>query len=170
MTHLPATADGMRRLTACQLDFARQGTQGRVWTMIMEQAADSPKSEVQLHYTSTPFSEEEQLQLSKVETPLPEKTFVPAFTMPNYREGVYLVKLPTKLTPKDTLVAALNFQGGKPFTLRGELPARILINGEPVTPKGYRLLLEATPAGACRLILIYPPAKRPPRHLILLHP
>ena len=169
VTRLPA-ADSMRRLTACQLDFARQGTQGRVWTMLMEQIPTSLKSDIQLHYTSTPLSEEEQLQLSKAETPLPEKTFVPAFTTPNYREGVYLVKLPTKLTPKDTLVAALDFQGGKPFTLRGELPARILFNGEPVTPKGNRLLLEATPAGACRLILVYPPAKRPPRHLILLHP
>ena len=87
---------------------------------------------------------------------------------PNYREGIYLVRLPKKMTPnKDTLLAIMDFQGGRQVRLRGEFPAKMLFNGQPVTAKANALTLD-TPAEGGRLLLVYPPAKRPPRQLVLI--
>lgn len=169
VTPVSSADAGGRRLTACQIDFTCGGVQGRIWTTIQEQVPSTPKPTpvLQVRYTADAFSEEEQGKFSQAGAELPEKAFVSASQAPNYRNGVYLVRLPKRMTSKDTLLAIMDFQGGRQVRLRGEFPAKMLFNGQPVTPKAKVLSFD-TPAGGGRLLLVYPPAKRPPRRLVLL--
>ncbi|MBQ6472420.1 MAG: polysaccharide deacetylase family protein [Victivallales bacterium] len=167
-TPVSSANDGGKRLSACQVDFTRDGVQSRLWVKLLEPAAASPRSAAyQLRYTADAFSDSEQLRLSHGDAELPSKSFVMANHPPHYREGIYPVRLPRPLTANDTLLAVMDFQGGRVFRLRGELPPKMLFNGQAVTPKANALTLDA-PAGPCRLLLAYPPAPRPVRQLILL--
>ena len=170
VTPIPSADASGRRMTACQIDFTRGGVQGRIWATIQAQVPSTPKATpvTQLRYTADPFSEEEQGKFAQAGAVLPEKAFVLASQAPNYREGIYLVRLPKKMTPnKDTLLAIMDFQGGRQVRLRGEFPAKMLFNGQPVTAKANALTLD-TPAEGGRFLLVYPPAKRPPRQLVLI--
>ena len=86
--------------------------------------------------------------------------------MDNQRPGVYNVKLPRRQKPEEPLTAIMDFEGGSAMVLRGELPPTIWLNGTRVKPERRSVKLDA-PAGKNRLLLVYPPAKRPVRQLVL---
>lgn len=153
------------RLIAVQLDFTRGGRSERLWvTQVTRIKREEPDRLVQCSLQA--FSEAEQKQLSRPETELKKETFFKADFMDNQRPGVYNVKLPRRQKPQEPLTAIMDFEGGSAMTLRGELPPTIWLNGTKVKPERRSVKLNAS-AGKNRLLLVYPPAKRPVRQLVL---
>lgn len=153
-----------REFAALQLDFTRAGKRGRLW-ITHEKLIKPENIPFKLFCTSKKFSAEEHKKLALPQTPLADG-FTEIRHTPNWQPGAWLLRMPGKLTAKDTVTAVLEFQGGGKFALKGDLPKVVLFNGRQLKHSGIRAGFDA-PAGKCRILVIYPPQKRTLRHFVL---
>ena len=152
--------------SALQLDFRRGGIQSRLW--VIDQQEIRPETPVHpVHCSAKPFTVQDLEKITLPDAPLPSGKFHPAHHAVNQRNGVYDVRIPGRRTGKETLTAVMDFSGGMEMLLNGELPGTILLNGSKLLPQ-KNLLKFAAPEGKCRLLLVYPPGKRPVRQLVLI--
>ncbi|MBE6359628.1 MAG: hypothetical protein E7057_10355 [Lentisphaerae bacterium] len=154
-----------RRLTAVQMDFVRAGECGRLWTTHTQKIRSAVPVTAEIFCSSRKFPADELAKIALPETPADKTVFFPVSHQNNYLETIF--KVPERAVNKESLTVVMDFDGGKEFTLMGNLPETVYLNGKKVETADGTLRFQA-PSGKCRILFQHLNTRRPLRQIQLI--
>ena len=160
----PARESSGRELTAVAVDFVRDGKAGRLWVQHIEDIKHPATAVYPLYYRYAALNKKELTELSCGGGDLSK--FIAVQSKMEQRRGMFSLRFEQnwKNVP---LVAVVEFNGGKDFVLRGELPPEIIVCGKVFKTVRNQVRFSA-PAGKCRLVMNILPGKRMLREIAVI--
>lgn len=149
----PAIDEAGPCLTAAQIDFTRQGVPGRLWVSLLQEKAHPAGAVLPAVYSRKEFSESELALLSRPETKLDPKVFVPLKHDTRLRSCVY--KMPRGV--KQPITVIVDFPGNGKMTLKASnmrkgISGPFYINGRKGAFKNGNAKTDGV-SGPCRVVI-----------------
>ena len=163
----PKTAwqsSGMQ-IAAAQLDFKRNGESARIWVKHCREIKSTVKPAAEVFCSKNKITVPELEKLSMPDAKIDPAHFYPTGHQCNFRETMFMVN--PRAVSKETQTVVMEFEGGKPMLLQGDLPKVVYCNGKQLKVTKRTLKFDA-PAGKCRIVFQHLNQRRPLRNIQLI--